>query len=111
LLILYFDTVIQRDSQKAAKIQEELYCYCKKEFREEEFMVACDGPCNNWYHGECLGLQPINVAKVKTFVCPECYFGAEINLQPPLNDERDLLAFIATNQPIFMVSGAKSVIS
>jgi len=28
--------------------------------------------CNNWYHIECVGLDPLLVPLVNVFICPEC---------------------------------------
>jgi hypothetical protein len=33
---------------------QEVYCFCRKPQRQNEFMIACDR-CNEWFHGACLG--------------------------------------------------------
>jgi len=37
-------------------------------------MVGCDGPCNQWYHYECVGLTAHEVMSLGSWLCDECKF-------------------------------------
>ena len=58
----------------------QLYCVCNSPWDESSgLMVGCDGPCNNWYHLECLGglgkdseTADASVDEAKEFFCPAC---------------------------------------
>jgi hypothetical protein len=66
-----------------------LYCVCNSPWDAElsGVMIGCDGPCNNWYHPECIGLAKVDrrdevnlvdassgapVDQAKEFLCPSC---------------------------------------
>jgi len=60
--------------------QVELYCLCKRPFKEGVMMVGCDGPCQGWFHPGCVGLADISVS---TFRCPACVgVASSPHLQP-----------------------------
>ena len=58
----YDDPAPSKDSQK-------LYCTCQQP--EKGLMILCEGPCNNWYHGSCVGITARKVGKMKMvkYIC------------------------------------------
>jgi len=32
------------------KMEEKVYCLCRRPYEEDEFMIQCD-VCNDWFHG------------------------------------------------------------
>ena len=48
-----------------------LYCKCKCPDSKDD-MIACDGPCQDWYHFECVGI-PDNFRSIAMWYCEECF--------------------------------------
>ncbi|XP_049823872.1 nucleosome-remodeling factor subunit NURF301 isoform X3 [Aethina tumida] len=48
-----------------------LYCVCRKPYDETKFYVGCD-LCNNWFHGDCVGITEKSSKSLTEFVCNEC---------------------------------------
>lgn len=53
--------------------EEQVYCICRKP-EEGRFMVACDGPCDDWYHGSCVGVTAKEALKMDKYFCEYCAF-------------------------------------
>ncbi|XP_033215194.1 nucleosome-remodeling factor subunit NURF301 isoform X2 [Belonocnema kinseyi] len=51
--------------------KEKLYCLCRTPYDETKFYVGCD-LCNNWFHGECVGITEEMSKTLSEFVCTEC---------------------------------------
>lgn len=34
----------------ASKVKVSLYCTCRSPFKDGDFMIGCDGPCEDWFH-------------------------------------------------------------
>lgn len=34
-------------------------------------MIACDN-CNEWYHGQCVGLEEEDSVSIDEYFCPKC---------------------------------------
>jgi len=51
-----------------------LYCFCLTP-EDGQFMIACDS-CNEWFHGQCVGISPDQKQKTKLaeWQCPSCTF-------------------------------------
>lgn len=58
-------------SQRAALKKEKLYCICRTPYDETKFYVGCD-LCNNWFHGDCVGITEESSRTLTEFVCDEC---------------------------------------
>lgn len=42
-------------------------------------MVACD-ICDEWFHGDCIGITPETAEQIKKYVCIECKEEMEIGM-------------------------------
>ncbi|XP_044734089.1 nucleosome-remodeling factor subunit NURF301, partial [Chrysoperla carnea] len=51
--------------------KEKLYCICRTPYDETKFYVGCD-LCNNWFHGDCVGITEEMSKSLSEFVCTEC---------------------------------------
>ncbi|XP_011691661.1 PREDICTED: nucleosome-remodeling factor subunit NURF301 isoform X2 [Wasmannia auropunctata] len=59
-------------SSAASRIKKEkLYCLCRTPYDETKFYVGCD-LCNNWFHGDCVGITEEMSKTLSEFVCTEC---------------------------------------
>ncbi|GAM25068.1 hypothetical protein SAMD00019534_082430 [Acytostelium subglobosum LB1] len=52
------------------EMEEAVYCICRKG-EGDKFMLACD-ECNEWYHGECVGVSEADAAAIKYYACAKC---------------------------------------
>ncbi|KAK5088699.1 COMPASS (complex proteins associated with Set1p) component [Lithohypha guttulata] len=49
----------------------EVFCICRKG-DNHTWMIACDGPCQEWYHGKCIGIRERDGELIDKFFCPYC---------------------------------------
>jgi hypothetical protein len=57
-------------SAAADPMDTELYCLCRMP-QQGRFMIACDR-CNEWFHGDCVGVREDQVDPNAPFFCPNC---------------------------------------
>ncbi|XP_055707432.1 nucleosome-remodeling factor subunit NURF301 isoform X3 [Phlebotomus papatasi] len=55
----------------SSKKKEKLYCVCRTPYDDTKFYVGCD-LCNNWFHGDCVGISEEDSKKLNEFICGEC---------------------------------------
>ncbi|EDV24137.1 uncharacterized protein TRIADDRAFT_27303, partial [Trichoplax adhaerens] len=48
-----------------------LYCICKQPDDGKRLMICCDG-CDEWFHGDCVGIKNEDANMIKKFYCPNC---------------------------------------
>ena len=49
----------------------DLYCICRKP-DTGTFMIGCDGGCDDWFHGKCVGIVPEWKTLIDRYICPFC---------------------------------------
>ncbi|KAK3793186.1 hypothetical protein RRG08_009485 [Elysia crispata] len=49
---------------------ETLYCICRSA-DSERFMIGCDH-CEEWYHGDCIGITTEDARQIKRYYCDAC---------------------------------------
>ncbi len=74
---------------------------------EDDNMIACDGPCSNWLHFDCVGVSAAEVDQIDRYFCTTCsstvahdvkYFkipiqdSADQDIKSYLNDACDFIA-------------------
>merc|ERR1712133_739 len=50
--------------------EESVYCICRSA-DVNRFMIGCDH-CEEWYHGDCIGVTDKDAKYIKKFYCKEC---------------------------------------
>lgn len=48
-----------------------LYCICRKP-DNHTWMIGCDGGCEDWFHGKCVGMVQADEPLLDKFICPNC---------------------------------------
>ncbi|KAF7732074.1 hypothetical protein EC973_006329 [Apophysomyces ossiformis] len=79
-----------------------LYCVCRKPY-DARFMIACDR-CNQWFHGECVGISEAEGEFIDLYFCVECskVTGKTTSWKPRCaNPACHQAARIGTNQGFF----------
>jgi len=51
--------------------EEQLYCICKTPYDDSRWYIGCDS-CQDWFHGECIGLSKEDGDLMDTYVCEAC---------------------------------------
>lgn len=49
----------------------EVFCICRKP-DDHTWMIACDGGCEDWYHGRCVNMDEENSKVIDKYICPGC---------------------------------------
>lgn len=50
----------------------ELYCICRKP-DNHSWMIACDGGCDDWFHGKCVKMKEEEGELIDKYICPNCH--------------------------------------
>ncbi|KAF2433964.1 hypothetical protein EJ08DRAFT_582717 [Tothia fuscella] len=51
--------------------EHEEYCICRKG-DNHTWMIACDGGCDDWFHGKCVDIREEDGALIDKYICPSC---------------------------------------
>ncbi|KAF2367356.1 Zinc finger PHD-finger, partial [Trinorchestia longiramus] len=54
-----------------AKMNKELYCFCRQPYDETQFYICCE-QCEDWYHGRCIGIMQGEADDIDDYICPKC---------------------------------------
>jgi COMPASS component SPP1 len=49
----------------------EVFCICRKG-DNHTWMIACDGGCEEWYHGNCVNIRERDGDLIDKYICPRC---------------------------------------
>ena len=47
------------------------YCICRKP-DNHTWMIACDGGCEDWFHGKCVDMKEEDGNLIDQYICPNC---------------------------------------
>ncbi|KAJ9620649.1 COMPASS (complex proteins associated with Set1p) component [Taxawa tesnikishii (nom. ined.)] len=61
----------EEEEQGTPDPDAEVYCICRKP-DTGTFMIGCDGPCEDWFHGKCVGISEKNRNLIDRYICPNC---------------------------------------
>lgn len=59
------------DEDSVNSEDENLYCICRKR-DNHTWMIGCDGDCNDWFHGKCVGIAEEDEGLIDKYYCPNC---------------------------------------
>ncbi|XP_052861853.1 nucleosome-remodeling factor subunit NURF301 [Anopheles cruzii] len=62
--------------RRGSKKNNKMHCICKTPYDESKFYVGCD-LCNNWFHGDCVGINEEESKVMTEYVCNECKHARE----------------------------------
>ncbi|KAK7079315.1 hypothetical protein SK128_021119 [Halocaridina rubra] len=54
-----------------AKLNKELFCFCRQPYDETQFYICCE-QCEDWYHGKCVGIMQSEADDIDDYICPKC---------------------------------------
>ncbi len=49
----------------------EIFCICRKG-DNHSWMIACDGGCDDWFHGNCVHIRERDGDLIDKYICPNC---------------------------------------
>jgi COMPASS component SPP1 len=49
----------------------EVFCICRKG-DNHTWMIACDGGCEDWFHGKCVNIEERDGDLIDKYICPNC---------------------------------------
>lgn len=61
----------EEEEEEGTPVSDDLYCLCRRP-DTGTFMIGCDGPCDDWFHGKCVGIEERDKNLIDKFMCPRC---------------------------------------
>lgn len=58
--------------KRGDKVSDTPYCVCNIIRQDDGFMIGCDGPCENWFHNDCISLKKRHADRIEKFFCDSC---------------------------------------
>ena len=59
------------DTPQTMNSDGEVYCICRKG-DNHSWMIACDGGCDEWFHGRCVDIRERDGELIDKYICPKC---------------------------------------
>ena len=56
------------DDDSGEEGDDEVFCVCRKP-DDHAWMIACDGSCDDWYHGKCVGMDERDGNLIDKYIC------------------------------------------
>jgi COMPASS component SPP1 len=61
----------EEEEEEGTPVSDDLYCLCRRP-DTGTFMIGCDGQCDDWFHGKCVGIEERDKNLIDKFMCPRC---------------------------------------
>ena len=61
----------EEEEEEGTPVSDDLYCLCRRP-DTGTFMIGCDGRCDDWFHGKCVGIEERDKNLIDKFMCPRC---------------------------------------
>ncbi|KAK6431545.1 COMPASS (complex proteins associated with Set1p) component [Oleoguttula sp. CCFEE 5521] len=62
------------DEDEGSPVGDDMYCICRRP-DTGTFMIGCDGTCDDWFHGKCVGIEERDKNLIDKYMCPNCTSG------------------------------------
>lgn len=59
------------DTPTSSNDDGEVFCICRKG-DNHTWMIACDGGCDEWFHGNCVNIKERDGELIDKYICPTC---------------------------------------
>lgn len=59
------------DTPQTTNSDGEVFCICRKG-DNHTWMIACDGGCDEWFHGRCVDIRERDGELIDKYICPKC---------------------------------------
>ncbi|ETN38096.1 uncharacterized protein HMPREF1541_07720 [Cyphellophora europaea CBS 101466] len=59
------------DTPGSSNDDGEVFCICRRG-DNHTWMIACDGVCEEWYHGKCVNIRERDGDLIDKYICPRC---------------------------------------
>lgn len=59
------------DTPGSSNDDGEIFCICRKG-DNHTWMIACDGGCDEWFHGNCVHIRERDGDLIDKYICPRC---------------------------------------
>ncbi|OCL08036.1 hypothetical protein AOQ84DRAFT_48804 [Glonium stellatum] len=59
------------DSDGSNEDDDAIFCICRKP-DNHRWMIACDGGCEDWFHGSCVDMRQEDENLIDKYICPNC---------------------------------------
>ncbi|KAF2816981.1 uncharacterized protein BDZ99DRAFT_6298 [Mytilinidion resinicola] len=59
------------DSEGTNEDDDAIFCICRKP-DNHRWMIACDGGCEDWFHGSCVNMRQDDENLIDKYICPNC---------------------------------------
>ncbi|OAL26519.1 hypothetical protein AYO20_10088 [Fonsecaea nubica] len=59
------------DTASSSNDDGEVFCICRKG-DNHTWMIACDGGCDEWFHGNCVNIKERDGELIDKYICPSC---------------------------------------
>lgn len=59
------------DTPTSSNDDGEVFCICRKG-DNHTWMIACDGGCEEWFHGNCVNIRERDGELIDKYICPTC---------------------------------------
>ena len=61
-------SIVTPDEDEEEEEGSELFCICRKP-DDHTWMIACDGDCQDWFHGRCVGIDERDGKLIDKYIC------------------------------------------
>lgn len=61
-------TVPNESDEESVEDANEVFCICRRP-DNHTWMIACDGGCEDWFHGKCVNIDPRDADLIDKYIC------------------------------------------
>ncbi|KAF4211120.1 hypothetical protein CNMCM8980_006106 [Aspergillus fumigatiaffinis] len=61
----------EEEQEEDSSEDDGVFCICRKG-DDHTWMIACDGGCDDWFHGKCINIDPKDADLIDKYICPNC---------------------------------------